>query len=190
MKKCVFITGTNCSGKSSLAWAIITKYGGVDRIANDVSYCKEGTICFAGRYGETKYGGVDRITNDKGSSCTSRLAEVVEDGLKHREIIICEGSFLDTFGINLMNALFKAEKQYVISLYADNLTILNRLENRSNGRNGKRTVQSVRRVFDKQLRCMRAAKKWQEIGVRVLQVNTGEIPLNELVSEVLEFINK
>lgn len=94
MKKCVFITGTNCSGKSSLAWAIITRYGGVDR-----------------------------ITNDKGSSCTSRLAEVVEEGLKHRDIIICEGSFLDTFGMNLMNALFKAEQQYVISLYADNLTI-------------------------------------------------------------------
>ena len=114
MKKCVFITGTNCSGKSSLAWAIITRYGGVDR-----------------------------ITNDKGSSCTSRLAEVVEEGLKHRDIIICEGSFLDTFGMNLMNALFKAEQQYVISLYADNLTIFNRLGNRSNGKNGKRTAQSL-----------------------------------------------
>ena len=126
MKKCVFITGTNCSGKSSLAWAIITRYGGVDRITNDVSYCKEGIICFAGRYGvtryggvdritndvsyckegiicfagrygETRYGGVDRITNDKGSSCTSRLAEVVEEGLKHRDIIICEGSFFRHF---------------------------------------------------------------------------------------------
>ena len=89
-----------------------------------------------------------------------------------------------------MNALFKAEQQYVISLYADNLTILNRLENRSNGCNGKRTAKSVRSVFYKQLCCMRAAKKWQEIGVRVLQVNTGEMPLNELVSKVLEFINK
>ncbi len=35
MKKCVFITGTNAVGKSSLAWEIITRYGGVDRITND-----------------------------------------------------------------------------------------------------------------------------------------------------------
>lgn len=190
MKKCVFITGTNAVGKSSLAWEIITRYGGVDRITNDVSYCKDGIICFAGRYGETRYGGVDRITNDKGSSCTSRLAEVVEEGLRHCEIIICEGSFLDTFGMNLMNALFKAEQQYVISLYADNLTIFNRLENRSNGKNGKRSAKSIQKVFDKQLRCMRAARKWQEIGVRVLQINTAETPLQDVVSRVLEFINK
>ena len=190
MKKCVFITGTNAVGKSSLAWEIITRYGGVDRITNDVSYCKDGIICFAGRYGETRYGGVDRITNDKGSSCTSRLAEVVEEGLKHCEIIICEGSFLDTFGMNLMNALFKAEQQYVISLYADNLTIFNRIRNRSNGKNGKRSAKSIQKVFDKQLRCMRAARKWQEIGVRVLQINTAETPLQDVVSRVLEFINK
>ena len=189
MKKCVFITGTNAVGKSSLAWEIITRYGGVDRITNDVSYCKDGVICFAGRYGETRYGGVDRITNDKGSSCTSRLAEVVEEGLKHCEVIICEGSFLDTFGMNLMNALFKAEQQYVISLYADNLTIFNRLGNRSNGKNGKRSAKSVQKVFDKQLRCMRAARKWQEIGVRVLQINTAETSLQDVVSRVLEFIN-
>ena len=190
MKTCVFITGTNAVGKSALAWEIITRYGGVDRITNDVSYCKEGVICFAGRYGETRYGGVDRITNDKGSSCTSRLAEVVEEGLKHCEIIICEGSFLDTFGMNLMNALFKAERQCVISLYADNLTIFNRLVNRSNGKNGKRSAKNIEKVFNKQLRCMRAAKKWQEIGVRVLQINTAEKPLQDVASEVLEFINK
>lgn len=160
MKKCVFITGTNAVGKSSLAWEIITRYGGVDR-----------------------------ITNDKGSSCTSRLAEVVEEGLKHCEVIICEGSFLDTFGMNLINALFKAEQQYVISLYADNLTIFNRLGNRSNGKNGKRSTKSIQKVFDKQLRCMRAARKWQEIGVRVLQINTAETSLQDVVSRVLEFIN-
>ena len=92
MKKCVFITGTNCVGKSALAWEIINRYGGVDRILNDVTYCKEDGVCLAGRYGEARYGGVDRILNDKGSSCTSRLAEVVEEGLKNSQVIVCEGS--------------------------------------------------------------------------------------------------
>ena len=190
MKKCVFITGTNGVGKSSIVWEIITRFGGVDRITNDVTYCKEGNVCFAGKYGVTRFGGVDRITNEKGSSCTSRLAEVVEEALKHKDIVICEGSFLDTFGMNLMNALFKAEQQYVISLYADNLTIYKRLTGRSNGKNGKRSVQSVKKVFDKQLRCMRAARKWQEIGVKVLQINTADMSIVDIASGVLEYINK
>lgn len=190
MKKCVFITGTNGVGKSSIVWEIITRFGGVDRITNDVTYCKEGNVCFAGKYGVTRFGGVDRIINEKGSSCTSRLAEVVEEALKHKDIVICEGSFLDTFGMNLMNALFKAEQQYVISLYADNLTIYQRLTRRSNGKNGKRSVQSVKKVFDKQLRCMRAARKWQEIGVKVLQINTADMSIVDIASGVLGYINK
>ncbi len=180
MKTCVFITGTNAVGKSALAWEFITRYGGVDRITNDVTYCVEGGICFAGRYGETRYGGVDRITNDKGSSCTSRLAEVVEEGLRHADTIFCEGSYMGTFGLNLSNALFKAEKPLIVSLYADPQTIWNRLTARSNGKNG-----SGKRRFDliikNQKQAMIAAKKWQSIGVKVLQMNTSQVSINDEV---------
>ena len=118
MKTCVFITGTNAVGKSALAWAIINRYGGVDRITNDVTYCKSGGISLAGKYGVTRYGGVDRITNDKGSSCTSRLADVVEEALRNADVVICEGSFMNTFGLNLTNAMFKAQRYLVVSLFA------------------------------------------------------------------------
>ena len=131
-KTCVFITGTNAVGKSALAWAIIDRYGGVDRITNDVTYCVEGSVCLAGKYGVTRYGGVDRITNDKGSSCTSSLASVVEEGLAHADVMICEGSFMNTFGLNLTNAMFKADRHLIVSLYTDSATIYNRIISRSN----------------------------------------------------------
>lgn len=151
MKTCVFITGTNAVGKSALAWEFITRYGGVDR-----------------------------ITNDNGSSCTSRLADVVAEGLRHADTILCEGSFINTFGLNLSNALFKAERQLVVSLYADLQTIWNRLAARSNGKNG-----SGKRRFDlivkKQKQSMIAARRWQSIGVKVLQINTAQVSIDDEV---------
>lgn len=186
MKTCVFITGTNAVGKSSLAWAIIEHFGGVDRITNDVTYCVEGNIAFAGKYGTTRYGGVDRITNEKGSSCTSRLAEVVAEGLRNADTVICEGSFLDTFGMNLLNALFQSDKQLLVSLYASPQIILQRLYTRSNGMKGVPS-RNFERVFAKQKRCMIAARKYQQIGVPVLQVNTAEHDTSELLQM---FLNK
>ena len=217
MKTCVFITGTNAVGKSALAWELITRYGGVDRITNDVTYCVEGDICFAGAYGVTRYGGVDRITNDvtycvegdicfagaygvtryggvdritndKGSSCTSRLAEVVEEGLRYSDTIFCEGSFLHSFGLNLSNALFKAERQLVVNLYCDPRTIWQRLTARSNGKYG-----SGKRRFDliikKQKQTMLSARKWQSIGVPVLQINTAEVSIDEEVRMIQQALN-
>lgn len=185
MKTCVFITGTNAVGKSVLARAIIDRFGGVDRITNDVTYCKHGNICLAGGYGNTRFGGVDRITNDKGSPCTSRLAEVVEEGLRHADTIVCEGSFMDTIGLNLTNAMFKAEQHLIVNMYADAKTIYERLTARSSGKNGKRNYQ---RIFSKQRRSMVAAKKWQSIGVKVVQLNTAQVTIQEELDTVLKAI--
>ena len=189
MKTCVFITGTNAVGKSSLAKAILQRFGGVDRIVNDVTYCVDGRVCLAGKYGATRFGGVDRIVNDKGSSCTSRLAEVVEEGLKTSVIIVCEGMYMNTFGMNLTNALFKADKQLVVSLYADGQTLYNRITSRSNGKNndGKRNWPTV---FRKQKQAMIAARKYQSIGVKVLQFNTAETDTEQIADKVLKTISE
>lgn len=187
MKACVFITGTNGVGKSSLAWAIINRYGGVDRIENQVTYCKNGGVSLAGKYGTTVYGGVDRITNEKGSSCTSKLAEVVGEALRHSEVVLCEGSFMNTFGMNLVNALFKAERQLVVSLFLPPPIIYKRLINRSLGRNGKRNFELI---FKKQRQAMIAARKWEQIGVPVLQFNTSEITIEEEMDIVMNKISE
>lgn len=188
-KCCVFITGTNAVGKSALAWAIIDRYGGVDRITNEVTYCVNGSVCLAGSYGVHRYGGVDNITNDKGSSCTSKLADVVEEGLRHAKVIICEGSFMNTFGLNLSNALFKADRQLVVSLWADTATIYQRCIARSNGKygTGKRNWPTIIR---KQRQAMIAAQKWQSIGVKVLQFNTATVSIEEELEKVLTTIEQ
>ena len=158
MKTCVFITGTNAVGKSALAWAIINRYGGVDR-----------------------------ITNDKGSSCTSRLADVVEEALRNADVVICEGSFMNTFGLNLTNAMFKAQRYLVVSLFAPPTQIYERLTARSQGRNGKRNFELI---FKKQKQAMIAARRWQEIGVQVLQMNTAEVTLDEELERVTTKISE
>jgi deoxyadenosine/deoxycytidine kinase len=189
MKTCVFITGTNAVGKSSLAWAIINRFGGVDRITNDVTYCADGSVCLAGAYGTTRFGGVDRITNDKGSSCTSRLAEVVEEGLRHADTMVCEGSFLDTFGLNLTNAMFKAECHLIVNLYTDPKTIYERLMVRSQGKygNGNR---SWEQIFKKQKQSMVAAQKWHSIGVKVLQLDSSKYSVEQELELVLKTIDE
>ena len=187
MKTCIFITGTNAAGKSALAWAIIHRFGGVDRITNDVTYCVDGDICLAGSYGVHRFGGVDRITNDKGSPCTSKLADVVEEGLRHADTIICEGSFMNTFGLNLTNAMFKADRHLLVSLYAPIETIYQRIVQRSNGKNGK-GKRNWPAIVRKQKQAMVAAQKWQKIGVPVLQYNTAETSVETIVEAILATI--
>lgn len=172
MTTCVFITGTNAVGKSSVARAIMERCGGISAERDMVTYLADGVTCLAGRYLGCKYGGVDRITNAKGSSCTSELANVVERGLAEREIIFCEGSFMNTFGMNLTNAMFKADRYPVVMLYADARTIWDRQNSRSNGKNG--AGRDFPKVLQRQKQCAVAAQKWHEIGVKVLQINTAE----------------
>lgn len=189
MKTCIFITGTNAVGKSALAWALIECFGGVDRIQADVTYCAQGSVCLAGKYGVTRFGGVDRITNENGASCTSRLAEVVEEGLRNADTIICEGSFMNTFGLNLTNAMFKADRHLLVSLWTDSKTIYDRLTSRSNGKygNGKRNFP---KIITKQRQAMVAARKWQSIGVKVLQFNTAQTTVEEELTAILKAIGK
>ncbi len=188
MKTCVFITGTNGVGKSALAWRFIERYGGVDRLTKDLTYLADGKTCLAGRYTDGKrYGGVDRLTNDKGSSCTSRLPEAVEEGLKTHDTIFCEGSFMNTFGLNLTNAMFKAQKHLLVCLYVDKETLYKRITERSNGR-WKDGVRSWGRIATKQLQAIKAAQKWQSIGVKVLFINTAETTIEEEVELVEQTI--
>lgn len=188
MKAVVFITGTNAVGKSTLAWSLIERFGGIYEERDCTTYCKDKRYGLAGRYKDKRYGGVDRITNDKGSSCTSRLADVVRVGLQTADVMFCEGSFMDTFGLNLTNALFLGDKALVVSLYAPPAEILKRLGVRSNGKNGRRNGENLRRVLLKQERCMKAALKYQSIGVKVLQYDTSVTSVETMLNEILSTI--
>lgn len=184
MKIVVFITGTNAVGKSTLAWSLIDRFGGIYEERDCVTYCKDKRYGLAGRYKDKRYGGVDRITNDKGSSCTSRLAEVVSEGLKTADVMFCEGSFMNTFGLNLTNALFLGDAALVVSLYAPPAVIYQRLKNRSNGMNGtgKRNWPSI---FRRQTQALVAAQKYEQIGCKVLQFDTSVFSTEWIRDEII-----
>ena len=195
MKIVVFITGTNAVGKSTLAWSLIDRFGGIYEERACTTYCKDKRYGLAGRYKDKRYGlagrykdkrygGVDRITNDKGSSCTSRLADVVQEGLQTADVMFCEGSFMNTFGLNLTNALFLGDKALVVSLYAPPAVIYERLNKRSNGMNGtgKRNWPTI---FRKQRQALIAAQKYEQIGCKVLQYDTSVYSVEQIREEII-----
>lgn len=188
MKVVVFITGTNAVGKSTLAWSLINRFGGISEEQDFVTICKDKRYGLAGLYKDKRYGGVDRLTNDKGSSCTSRLAEVVLKGLRTVDVIFCEGSFMNTFGLNLTNALFLGDKALVVSLYAPPAVIYERLNRRSNGMNGmgKRNWPAI---FSKQKQAMVAAQKYEQIGCKVLQFDTSVYSTEQIRDEIMNYLN-
>ena len=177
MKTCVFITGTNAVGKTTLAREIMKRCGGIADMTKTLTLLADGKTCFAGRYGE-KSGGVDRM-------CTGALADVVAEGMKTHDTVFCEGSYLDTFGMNLLNALFKGDRSMVVNLYADART----LAARRTGRTG-RTGDDMTYVLRKNRRTMLCARKYQSIGVPVLQFDTGKVETQEIADAVLNALNK
>lgn len=178
MRTCVFITGTNSSGKTALAKALIEKFGGIKEATKELTICQDSRICFAGKYSyESRYGGVDAF------NCTHVLPGIVKMGLEKSEIVICEGSYLDTFGNNLINAMFQAQRYLVVMLYAKGEVLHNRLIERSK----KGCNQGI---LTKQKNVLRAAKKWHEIGVSVQCYDTGVIPFDEELQSTYDLIIK
>lgn len=175
MKTCVFITGTNAVGKSSLAKELIKRFGGIKTSDKKLTVCRDERVCFAGHYeNNKKYGGVD------GFNQTKCLESVVKEGLTSHDVIVCEGMYLHTFGINLTNAAFVADKQLLVFLYCPVKEIHRRLVERS----GKGLTNDA--VWKKQLNCATAAKKWASIGVPVLAIDTSKVPIEQIANTVIE----
>lgn len=177
MKTCVLITGTNAVGKTSLANALITHFGGISHFEGGVSFC-EGNAAFAGKYCSERYGGVDSLNN------THSLAGLVQHALLSKDVVFCEGCRLHTFGLNLQKALFTAQRAIVVNLYADMRTIFNRLNERGKQEYDKHLIYTTQRCS------MLSARKWRQIGVEVLQFNTGEISTHEIMQKTLELLQE
>lgn len=174
MKTCVFIIGTNCTGKSTLVREIIQRRGGIirqDKWLTEVA----GGLCFAGKYGDCKYGGVD------GWGETRPLAEVVGRALEHHDAIICEGSKLHSTGPHLTDALFRADNRIVCMLHADAKTLAKRLQERS----GSALNDTI---LKDQKGCARALKRWQQYGVSIMHIDTSVHSPQECAGMILKKI--
>ena len=172
MKTVVFITGTNATGKTTLAKELIRRYGGVSRMEGRTTICADERFAFAGKFAGIKHGGVDCLNETK---C---LEDMARDAFRQHEVFVCEGSYMKTFGMNLINAMFVGERHLVVTLYAPLAEIDNRLKHRTVGVGIKPTIAAVQR------QSLVAARKWAEIGVPVLFFNTQETPVGQIADAV------
>ena len=182
MKKCcVLVSGTNGVGKSTLARAFIEHFGGVVRYEGQVSFTRDGPA-LVGPY-NCSSGGVDRLKDERGQTSTKPLASVVEYALKSADVVLCEGVFLHTFGINMTNAIFKAERQLVVNLCAPLDTIYARLMARTGNRNRHWDT-----IAAKQRGAANAAERFHQIGVPVMRFDTSRTSTDEILGKILLFL--
>ena len=175
MKTCVFIIGTNASGKSTLARELIHRFGGVKKYDEGLTFCSDEKTAFAGKYANVVYGGVDYFNS------TKKLADIVKKGFETQDVIICEGSYMNTFGNNLTNTMFVAQKHLVVFLYASSKELDKRLKQRS----GKGLSD---RVLPKQKTAAAAMKKWASVGVPFVCIDTENCGIEETAKIVFEKI--
>ena len=180
-KTCVFICGTNCTGKTTVAKALQARFGGIRATTSDTTYCNDSRACFAGRYKtDGKHGGVDVLNR------TDTLAGIVKNGLQTADVVFCEGSYLDTFGQNLLNAIFAGEKQLYVFLYCSQKILTERNWARLDDKNrGGQRQEVIARMMNKQRRVLSSAKKYASIGVPVLTIDSGTTPTEAIVEQIL-----
>lgn len=180
MKTCVFIMGTNCTGKTSVARELLRLFGGI--ASEEESGCGlititgDGKVAFAGRYEGVKFGGVDYLGK------TKHLPIVAAYALSRCDCLVCEGMYVSSFGGNLTQTIYQAESRLVVCLYADNETISRRLAERS----GTKITESV---MKRQRTCATAAKNYGANGCAVRFFDTAATRTTEIAKFIYEWIN-
>lgn len=180
MKTCVFIIGTNATGKTSLARELIQMFGGIageeETGSGLITLTGGGRAVFAGRYEGAKFGGVDYYGQ------TRNLPDVAQFALARYDALVCEGMYVSSFGKNLTSTIYQAEARLVVCLYADNATLDYRLAKRS----GTKITESV---MKRQRTCATAAKKYGENGCAVRFFDTAATRTTEIAKFIYEWIN-
>ena len=173
MKWCIFFVGTNCVGKTTLAKEIIRQHGGM-YTEGKITYTTDGVIGLCGKYGG-KYGGVDLLKQVK------ILPSLVEQALKRVDIVICEGVKLHSFGLSLQRAIFTAQKQLIVFLYAPAKVIDERLQQRTGSR-------ANAAILKDQRSCLNAIRKWSSIGVKTISFDTSKKSIEQIIGKIWDVI--
>lgn len=178
MKTCIMITGTNASGKTTLAKSLIERFGGIKSANRTKTICNNGNVALVGKYSyDSNYGGVDSL------NCTNSLASIIQECFLQNDTVIFEGSYLNSFGINLTNALFKAPRQLIVFLYAP----VKILDERLGSRSGKKINKEI---IDKQNCALRSANKFASIGVPVWCFDTSVTSSEEIENKIAKWLDE
>ena len=106
----------------------------------------------------------------------------VKKALESTDCIICEGMRLKCWGPNLTHAMFNADRQIVIFLYAPLQEIQKRLTERSNGTLSKDIIRGQRESAH-------SAKKWQTAGCDVVAIDTTKQTADQIADFIINKIN-
>lgn len=171
----IYITGTNCTGKTTVAKLLIEYYGGVKSTSREITVCNAEDVCFIGRYEpDKKICGVDCLGN------TKELEQIFHDASKRYRLIYAEGAYLHTFGNNLTRAIFQCDQQYVFYLYSTNRDIIARQRIRTPGKKVNYVA-----MLAKQKAAMRSAVKWKDAGATVWAFNSSLMSPTEIVNQII-----
>lgn len=183
MKTCVYIIGTNGSGKSSVARELMRHFGGIAESTRELTTCNDRRVCFAGRYAmDSAFGGVDSLNN------TRELRGIVADALKDHDVIFCEGSYLDSFGVNTTTAIFQAQRSLVVLLVCSPLELGRRLADRAKRKDGQNKAVKTT-ILNKQRRCINVAKKFQQAYCPVMSFCTDDITPEEISAKIVDWLS-
>lgn len=179
--KSILITGTNCTGKSTLVRNLIKFFGGVKRTEGKwMTLCEYAgkKIGIAGVYGNANTAcGYDAAYKYK------KLPEIAEAAKKNCcDYVFAEGMTLHTFGLIPTLFLFEySDGHFVFNLRAD----MKKLEERLIVRTG---VGERKNVLKNAECAARSAKKFAEIGADTTIVRTDIVGEQELMHLVLKKI--
>lgn len=175
MTTAIYIIGTNCTGKSTIAREIIKREGGIENATRLCTYTN-GNVALAGSYASESHCGVgvDKLGN------TKVLWQCATEAFSKRSIFVAEGMLLGTFGMNTTTPILAADKQLVVFLHASAETLAQRLKKRSH-------TPLTRKVMERQQAIAKVADKYKEIGVPVLEFSE-KYPIEVIINQIFTYI--
>lgn len=177
-KTCVFIIGTNCSGKTTVAKRMIEKLGGQKGFRDKITYTAGG-VAFAGKY-DVKFGGVDYLNS------TSVLPGLVARAFESVGTIVCEGVRLKSYGDNMTKSMYLADRRYVFYLHASLRELEKRLKARTGNESAKLSIHTKKQILE----CYSSMRKWNANGCHTAVVDTEKMNADDIASLILKLIGK
>ena len=169
----VFLIGANATGKTTLAKNLVKRFGGITKPGKEVTLVADPRVALVGLYeDDRKICGVDTMGGSK-----ALMGGVNSAHALGREIVIAEGMLMHTFGLNLTNAMFLAEKYLVVFLWCPVSEIVRRLKARTENARWGQLSTHYKPIA-------RTACRWQKIGVPVLTFNSAEVSSEEIADKV------
>ncbi|GHT33959.1 hypothetical protein FACS189434_09300 [Bacteroidia bacterium] len=163
----IYISGCSCTGKTTLARLIIERSGGITDFRDGFTATKS-NIVLAGRYQGIKYGGYDDMGKFK------------KPPFDHKTFIY-EGTRIGRVNSEIGDFIIE-NNGVLVFMYAPLKTIAERLKARSNTKVTPNIIKDFKAAYS-------AAKKFKEIGLRVITLNASELTTEQCYNQIKQYLH-